>query len=171
MVILAKVLFPFMIMSGCHFYTVFFAARYSRLRRTSKKLADGKRCPHFSTQLSQECQEGLPLKSDREISCTLGIVVGAFVFCWGPSTLYYFIKMVCPQCYGSAFKQVEQIFKAFVKLLTFANSCLSPLIYCWLNHSLRNACYQSLFGNRQRRKRQFNQFCMKHRGFDPIAIR
>lgn len=164
MVILANVFFPFLIMLGCHLYTVSHAIHHSRLRHDTNRLANGRRWPNITRRKSSEDTiDAVSLKRNREISCTMGIVVGAFVFCWGPSTFYYFIRMVCPQCYSPDFEEIKQIFNAVVKLLTFSNSCLNPLIYCWLNLTLRNAFYQSLLRKSEARRRRFNQLSSTYR--------
>ena len=125
MVILVNVFFPFLIILCCHVYIVLYALRRRRNKSTN---SSAQRCEYFQ---------------NRDLTCTLSIIVGAFVFCWGPSSLYYFIKIKCPQCFGPA---VVPIFNATVKLLTFANSCLNPLIYCGLNRTFKHVLYQTLSG-------------------------
>ena len=154
MVILVNVFFPFLIMLCCHVFTVSYALRVSRRARKPKAVDEAMETVlGASRHTSLERKDAIAAKRERDVTCTLGMVVGAFVICWGPSSFYYFIGMVCPQCFGPSFKQVKQIFNAVVKLLTFANSCLNPLIYCWLNQSLRSAFYHSLLGKKERRRR------------------
>jgi hypothetical protein len=155
MVITTNVFIPFLIMLFCHVYTVSYALRYSRKRKL-ELLAKGNNptSPQYEWQPASEKRDKNSLKRERDITRTLGLVVGAFVICWGPSTFYYFIQMVCPHCFAPSFKTVKPIFNAVVKLMTFLNSCVNPLIYYWLNRVLRNALYESLLGKeRTRRKR------------------
>ena len=155
MVIVANVFTPFLIMLFCHIHTVSYALRYSRKRKL-ELLAKGNNptSPQYDWQPATELRDKNSLKRERDITRTLGLVVGAFVICWGPSTFYYFIRMVCPHCYKPSFKSVKQIFNAVVKLMTFLNSCVNPLIYYWLNRVLRNAFYEALLGKERSRKRR-----------------
>ena len=158
MVITSNVFIPFLIMLFCHIYTVSYALRYSRKRKLE---FSGKRnnptSPQYDWQPAQELRDKKPLKRERDITRTLGLVVGVFVICWGPSTFYYFIQMVCPQCFAPAFKNIKQIFKTVVKLMTLLNSCVNPLIHCWLNRVLRNAFYEAILGKERMRKRKAGQ--------------
>ncbi|CAB3981929.1 histamine H2 receptor-like [Paramuricea clavata] len=155
MVIGMNVFTPFLIMLFCHIYTVSFALRYSRKRKL-ELLAKGNNptSPQYDWQPATELRDKNTLKRERDITRTLGLVVGVFVLCWGPSTFYYFIQMVCPHCFMPAFKSVKPIFNAVVKLMTFLNSCVNPLIYYWLNRVLRNALYESLLGKERMRKKR-----------------
>lgn len=137
LVILLNVCFPFVITFTCHFYTVKFAIRFSR-QKYQAKIQD------TSEQTSTEYKQAILERRERDITCTMAKVLGAFILCWAPSTFYYFVQMVCPQCYGRSFDQVQPVFNAVVKLLTFVNSCLNPLIYCWSNRHFRQAFYLSL---------------------------
>lgn len=50
---------------------------------------------------------------------------------------------------------------ATVKLLTFFNSCVNPIIYYWLNRVLRNAMYESLMGKARTRKKNAEKSLMR----------
>ena len=154
MVIVTNVFTPFLIMLFCHVYTVSYALRYSRKRKL-ELLAKGNNptSPQYDWQPAKDGRDKNSLKRERDITRTLGLVVGVFVICWGPSTFYYFIQMVCPRCFTPAFKGIKPIFNAVVKLMTFLNSCMNPLIYYWLNRVLRNALYESIQGKQKIRER------------------
>ncbi len=157
MVILINVCLPFTIMFACHFYTVGFAIRFSRAKygaTTTGTMINAVR-RNTSDKNSDEIKEAILVKRERELACTMGMVLGAFILCWAPSSVYYFLHMVCRKCYQPSFKQVEPVFNATVKLLTFLNSCLNPLIYCWLNKHLREAIYLSLLKKSEARRQQF----------------
>ena len=155
MVITVNVFIPFLVMLFCHVYTVSYALRYSRKRKL-ELLAKGNNpiSPQYEWQPASEKRDKTTVKRERDITRTLGLVVGAFVICWGPSTFYYFIQMVCPHCFEPGFKPIKPIFNAVVKLMTFLNSCVNPLIYYWLNRVLRNALYESLLGKKRVRKKR-----------------
>lgn len=157
MVILLNVCLPFAIMFACHFYTVYFAIRFSRAKHQAKSTSVATVGRNTSERLSEEAREAILAKRERDITCTMAMVLGAFILCWAPSSFYYFIQMVCPRCYRPSFKQVEPVFNAVVKLLTFVNSCLNPFIYCWLNRHFREAFQMSLLDKTEARNRKFIQ--------------
>ena len=141
MVILLNVCLPFSIMFACHVYTVYFAIRFSRAKYNTKSVTVVRR--NTSERISEENRQAILVKRERDITCTMTMVLGAFILCWTPSSFYYFLHMVCPQCYQPSFKQIEPVFNATVKLLTFVNSCLNPFIYCWSNKHFRQAFWKS----------------------------
>jgi hypothetical protein len=159
MVILVNVCLPFMIMFGCHVYTIRFAIRVLRAKYAGKTTSatKGSVRRNISGGNSDENKVSTLVKRERDLTFTMTIVLGAFILCWAPSTIYYFLHMVCPQCYQPSFKQNEQVFNVVVKLLTLVNSCLNPLIYCWLNKQLRKAIHMSLLKKSEARKRKFMQ--------------
>ena len=159
MVILLNVFFPFVIMFACHFYTVYFAIRFSRAKyraETTGTTVHGVR-RNTSDGTSDENKEAILAKRERDLTCTMAMVLGAFILCWAPSSFYYFLRIVCPQCYQTSFEQVEPVFNAVMKLLTFVNCCINPMIYCSLNKHLREAIYLSLLKKSEARKRNFIQ--------------
>ena len=149
MVIVMNVFIPFLVMSFCHFYTFSFAVSYSRKKRNLKHR--GKLRTHAHVINSKA------LERERDITCTLAVVVGVFVLCFGPSSFYYFISVVCPECYRSAFQRIESIFNAIVKIMTFTSACVNPLIYYWLNQSMRNAFWRSFLRKSEVRRRRFSE--------------
>lgn len=76
---------------------------------------------------------------ERKATISLSIVIGLFILCWGPSSLYYFLQNINPDYFKGTFGRNEGTFNAVVKLLTFANSCFNPLVYSWLNKDFRKA--------------------------------
>ena len=159
MVILSNVCLPFMIMFACHVYTIYIALRLSRAKYEAKTTGTAIDAVRRNTGdgNSSERKESILVKRERDLTFTMTVVLGAFILCWAPSSIYYFLQMVCPQCYQPSFKQIEPIFNAVMKLLTFVNSCLNPLIYCWLNKHLRQAIHMSLLKKSEARKRKYMQ--------------
>ena len=157
MVILLNVCFPFVIMFACHFYTVYFAIQITRAKHRARTTGTTVHAVRRNTSVrySDENKEAILAKRERDLTCTMAIVLGAFILCWAPSSFYYFLRMVCPQCYQPSFKQVEPVFNAVVKLLTFLNSCLNPIIHCLLNKHFREAIYLSVLKKSKARKRKF----------------
>uniref|UniRef100_A0A1I8HKX2 G_PROTEIN_RECEP_F1_2 domain-containing protein n=1 Tax=Macrostomum lignano TaxID=282301 RepID=A0A1I8HKX2_9PLAT len=73
------------------------------------------------------------LGSHTKAAKTLGIVVGAFVFCWGPFFFTYLLHGVCYSC-----RVPDTLVKYFV-WLGYCNSFLNPIIYPCLNKDFRRA--------------------------------
>ena len=142
MVILLNVCVPFIIMFACHSYTVCFAIRFSRAKYNAKTATVVVHGRNTSERISEENRQAILMKRERDITRAMAVVLGAFILCWAPSSIYYFLHMVCPQCYQPSFKQVEPVFNAVMKLLTFLNSCLNPFIYCWSNEHFRQAFWK-----------------------------
>ena len=134
MVNLLNVCLPFIVIFACNVYTTYIAIRAKRTGTVTNAV-----------------------RREQHLMFPMTVVLGAFIVCWAPSSIYYFLVMVCPQCFQPPFKRVQPVFAAVIKLLTFVNSCLNPLIYCWLNKHLRGAIHMSLLKRSKARKRKYMQ--------------
>ena len=168
MVILLNVCLPFVITFACHLYTVSFAIQFSRAKFKAKTTAVT--VQDTSERITEENRQAMLLKQERDITCTIVFVLGAFILCWAPSSFYYFLQMVCSDCYRPSFKQVEPVFNAVVKLLTFINSCLNPIIYCWMNKHFRQAFCLSLLAKSEARKRKVIQISRMEEKIESSAV-
>lgn len=97
-------------------------------------------------------------KQRNKATMTLLIVVGVFVVCWLPSTIYYYVQNVCENCFDSFVGDQKQIFNAIVKIMTFTNSMTNPLIYWYRSREFKKAFRRMFsgklcpcFGQRPRR--------------------
>ena len=78
-------------------------------------------------------EHNVTFRRELRITKTLGLVVGAFVLCWGPFfsiVVLYAVCTSCPNDYGWV--------KA-IKWLHYANSTLNPLVYMLFTRTFRSA--------------------------------
>lgn len=78
-------------------------------------------------------EHNITFRRELRITKMLGIVIGAFVLCWGPFfsiVLLYAVCQVCPDDHG---------WVATSKWLHYANSTFNPLIYMLFTPTFRNA--------------------------------
>lgn len=138
MVIIIQVVLPYLLiaLSYCSIYSV--------VRRHEKHI--GIHSVKLHAQLQSSGYQGsrartnnsVTWKAEKKSTFTLTLVLGLFVVCWGPSTIYYFLLQVCPECFTEEFdREAKPFVNAVVKLLTFSNSCFNPVIYCWRSKEFR----------------------------------
>lgn len=88
----------------------------------------------------------IEMKRERKAARVLGIITGAFIFCWLPFFLLALITPFCPSCDFH-----PAMFSVFL-WLGYVNSLLNPIIYTIFNPSFRNA-FRKLIFKRHRRRR------------------
>ena len=74
-------------------------------------------------------------QSQRKVFKTTVLIVLSFIFCWGPSFVYYFLQAVCETCLADLYRRedIEKIITFLMKVLTFVDGIIAPLIYCFMN--------------------------------------
>ena len=74
-------------------------------------------------------------QSQRKVLKTTVLIVLSFIFCWGPSFVYYFLQAVCETCLTDLYRRedIEEIITFLMKVLTFVDGIIAPLIYCFMN--------------------------------------
>ena len=82
-----------------------------------------------NTERARRCQ------SQRKFLKTTVLIVLSFIFCWGPSFVYYFLQAVCQTCLADLYRRedIEKIVTFLMKVLTFVDGIIAPLIYCFMN--------------------------------------
>ena len=131
-VIMGNVLVPFLVILACQFSIYVIAIKHAIIikRQRNVGLLNSRRGSTPRTEA---------WAIERKATVSLSIVIGLFILCWGPSSLYYFLQKVNPDYFEGTFGDQEGTFNAVVKLLTFANSCFNPLVYSWMNKDFRKA--------------------------------
>lgn len=127
MVIITNVIIPFCFIVSCYMYM------YTVAQSHIKKMYTG------NTARKVSRREKYKEIKERKANITIMIVIGLFVICWFPSTIYYFLQKVCRSCFTSNFKTHQGLINALVKLFTFVSSFCNPIIYCWRSRDFRKA--------------------------------
>lgn len=130
MVITVNVFIPFLIMLSCHCYVYLKTLGKFDCKQIRKSQ---------NYYLPQKLLRAENWKMERKATISFTVVIGVFVICWGPSTCYYFLRNLCPEYFSASFKLLKDTFSASMKILTFCNSFMNPVIYFWLNIDFRKA--------------------------------
>lgn len=130
MVISVNVFTPFLVMLVCHCYIY---------HKTLKEFSNDESAEVQRRCLANAATREQNAKIERKATISFAVIIGLFVICWGPSTLYYFIQNICSDCLSESFKPWGGKMSASVKIMTFANSFMNLIIYFWLNMDFREA--------------------------------
>ena len=112
---------PFIVILYCYF-VIFKSARSSRILRLSICVNSG------AARVNN-----VPRDSEIRIAKVSSIVASAYMLCWGPSFIYYFLLAVCSNCFRATYfdSTAESVVTFIVKYLTFLNGIVAPIIYCY----------------------------------------
>ena len=118
-------LIPFVIIMYCY-YVIFKTARRSRRLRPSL----------YQHTSRTSIRNSRSTASELNIAKISSIIVLAYLFCWGPSFVYYFLASTCPNCFSKSYEdsKSEQVITFLMKYFTFLNGIIAPIIYC-LTHN------------------------------------
>ncbi|XP_028396539.1 dopamine receptor 4-like isoform X2 [Dendronephthya gigantea] len=130
-VILVNVLLPFVVILTCQTSIYIIAIKHAIIIKKQRMAGTFNQNRRGSTPRTDAWA------IERKATVSLSIVIGLFILCWGPSSLYYFLQKVNPDYFEGTFGENEGTFNAVVKLMTFANSCFNPFVYSWMSRDFR----------------------------------
>ena len=118
---------PFIIIVSCYII-IFKSAQRSRLFRTK------------SWQENNNSSQSRAKESELRIAKISFFIVSAYILCWGPSFVYYFLSAACSSCFRASYlrSEAEPIVTFIMKYLTFLNGIINPIIYCIAHMSLKH---------------------------------
>ena len=82
------------------------------------------------------CQNTRSFRRELKVTKMLGVVVGAFIVCWGPFFFIVLVFAVCRTC------PVNRAWGNLSKWLHYSNSFINPMIYTLFTTSFRSAFRQ-----------------------------
>ena len=126
--LICNTMFPFIIIVFCYI-AIFKSARSSRVLRDSVCVNNS------SSRLNNTHRD-----SELRIAKISSIIASAYLVCWGPSFVYYFLLAVCPNCFRASYfdSEAERIITFAMKYLTFLNGIIAPAIYCYRFDELKS---------------------------------
>ncbi|XP_074640471.1 octopamine receptor beta-2R-like [Tubulanus polymorphus] len=97
-------------------------------------------------------QDRKKMRREHKAAKTLGIIMGAFIACWLPFFLWYFIVAMCGKSCPHSDLLVSVLF-----WIGYLNSSLNPIIYAFFNREFRNA-FRALLGCKRKRRHLYNGY-------------
>ncbi|KAM9197518.1 5-hydroxytryptamine receptor 7 [Dugong dugon] len=105
--------------------------------KTQKEVED---CANISRLIKHERKNISIFKREQKAATTLGIIVGAFTFCWLP---FFLLSTARPFICGTSCSCIPLWVERTFLWLGYANSLINPFIYAFFNRDLRTT-YRSL---------------------------
>ncbi|XP_053258085.1 5-hydroxytryptamine receptor 7-like [Podarcis raffonei] len=112
-----------------------------RRQHSTKRSKAVEQCATLSKLLRQDRKNISIFKREQKAARTLGIIVGAFTFCWLP---FFLMSTARPFICGSRCSCIPLRLERTLLWLGYANSLINPLIYALFNRDLRTTFWNLL---------------------------
>ncbi|XP_029449747.1 LOW QUALITY PROTEIN: 5-hydroxytryptamine receptor 7-like [Rhinatrema bivittatum] len=112
-----------------------------RAHHNSKKSKAAEECATLSKLLRQDRKNISIFKREQKAARTLGIIVGAFTFCWLP---FFLLSTARPFICGIECSCMPLRLERTLLWLGYTNSLINPLIYAFFNRDLRTTFWNLL---------------------------
>nr|XP_056711825.1 5-hydroxytryptamine receptor 7-like [Euleptes europaea] len=112
-----------------------------RGQRSAKRDKAAEECVTLSKLLRQDRKNISIFKKEQKAARTLGIIVGAFTFCWLP---FFLMSTARPFICGSQCSCIPLRLERTLLWLGYTNSLINPLIYALFNRDLRTTFWSLL---------------------------
>ncbi|XP_071609089.1 5-hydroxytryptamine receptor 7-like [Heliangelus exortis] len=112
-----------------------------RSHRSSKRTKGMEECATLSKLLRQDRKNISIFKREQKAARTLGIIVGAFTFCWLP---FFLMSTARPFICGIRCSCIPLRLERTLLWLGYTNSLINPLIYAFFNRDLRTTFWNLL---------------------------
>jgi len=102
---------------------------------------------HKQSTLSTDAgQKRRKFRMWSEVKATrrVALIIGAYITCWTPSTLYYLLEWLCPQCYPEQYEPHRTWIRFFFKLIVMIHALVTPIIFCCQNREFQKDARHSL---------------------------
>uniref|UniRef100_A0A8C0IJE1 5-hydroxytryptamine receptor 7 n=2 Tax=Strigidae TaxID=30459 RepID=A0A8C0IJE1_BUBBB len=113
----------------------------SRSHHSSKRTKAVEECATLSKLLRQDRKNISIFKREQKAARTLGIIVGAFTFCWLP---FFLMSTARPFICGIHCSCMPLRLERTLLWLGYTNSLINPLIYAFFNRDLRTTFWNLL---------------------------
>ncbi|XP_009576481.1 PREDICTED: 5-hydroxytryptamine receptor 7-like, partial [Fulmarus glacialis] len=113
----------------------------SRSHHSSKRTKAVEECATLSKLLWQDRKNISIFKREQKAARTLGIIVGAFTFCWLP---FFLMSTARPFICGIHCSCMPLRLERTLLWLGYTNSLINPLIYAFFNRDLRTTFWNLL---------------------------
>ena len=118
---------------SCYGYMLYLAfGQYVRIQKTSTVSKNGstKKKPRLLSEV----------KATRKVA----LIIGAYIICWTPSTLYYLLEWLCPHCYPENYQPHKTWIRFFFKLLVMFHALVTPIIFCCQSREFQKDASRSM---------------------------
>uniref|UniRef100_A0A6J0VI94 5-hydroxytryptamine receptor 7 n=1 Tax=Pogona vitticeps TaxID=103695 RepID=A0A6J0VI94_9SAUR len=112
-----------------------------RHQRSTRRIKAAEECATFSRLLRQDRKNISIFKREQKAARTLGVIVGAFTFCWLP---FFLMSTARPFLCGSQCSCIPLRLERTLLWLGYTNSLINPLIYAFFNRDLRTTFWSLL---------------------------